>query len=163
MPSITHVNLRDLRETMPSITRVNPGALRETILLRFSPDAPNQSFDILPHNIKFKINNGTGTNSIEIGVLVSIRDDGNGETTVMRIETGEAYAIHGNRSFFNGDVTRFRIVFKIKTPTSIFINDRRANPCLIHMALNDVTVKTAVGNQAPFEIDAVPYLPASQN
>src|SRR5260221_2237570 len=123
----------------------------------------HQLFDVLPYDIKFKINNGPGTNSIKIGVLVRIGDDGNSETTVMRIETGEAYAIHGNRSFFNGDVVWFRIVFKIKTPPSIFITNRRANPCLIPMALNDVTVKTAVGNQAPFEIDAVPYLPASQN
>src|SRR5258706_2476397 len=100
-------------------------------------------------------------NSIRIRMLVGVRNDGNGETMVTRIETGQAYAINGNGSFFNGYVVRFRIVFKIKKPTSVVIFPGSANCRLIYMALNNVTIKSAVSNKATLEIDLVPHLPVS--
>ena len=82
------------------------------------------------------------------------------ETVVLRVAYGEAYPVHGNRSFLYGHIA-FGSHFGIEVVGEGIVSasvDKIyfcAAGCLVHMALHDVSVEAAVHEHATFEIHFV--------
>ena len=78
-------------------------------------------------------------------MLESVGDDGNLEGVSCWIADCEAYAINGNTAFVNSEIA-FQChlavlwIFESKIGRTISILNSNAASCLIHMALDNMTV-----------------------
>src|SRR5690554_2759843 len=105
----------------------------------------DQSLDVFPHNIKFQVDRITRLQLVKIGMLESIRNNGDGKSSRPGIKTGETGTVNGNRAFFYSYIATPGIKGKIKYPASISGLNILHFSHLVNVALNNMSVKTAVG------------------
>lgn len=116
--------------------------------------------DVFADNVEFEVHYTAFLDLVEIGMLVGVGNDRHLETVVLRVAYGEAYPVHGNRSFLYGHIA-FGSHFGIEVVGEGIVSasvDKIyfcAAGCLVHMALHDVSVEAAVHEHATFEIHFV--------
>lgn len=129
-----------------------------TELLRL--DVPHHIAQVFADNVEFEIYDTARFDAVEIGVLVRVGNDRHFEAVGLRVADREAYAIDGDRTFFDGGISLCchfgrEIVCERVTPTAVLFYDRKTACGLVYMSLYDMSVQSAVHLHAAFEIDFV--------
>ena len=118
---------------------------------------------ILADDVELNVHDTSHLEGMEVGMLVSIRNDGHLETIVGRIAYSQTYSIDGYGPLVHGHVTSLRhllveFIFKGEIPASFGILDVHTFGGLIHMALHNVSVQTSVHHHATFYVHLIAHL-----
>lgn len=100
----------------------------------------NHPTDIFTDNIKLDIHYAANNESMEIGMLISIRYDSHLEGIIRRVTYCQTNTIYRYRPFVYSNISTFRhlfvkCIFEREIPTSIRILYIHASSGLVHMSL----------------------------
>jgi len=101
-------------------------------------------FHIFADQVKLDIYEGISENIPDIGKIISIGNDGDGESIICDVKTGQADAIYGYGSFFYNEIPEGPRKFKAEKPAPILILSIHTNCCGVYMTLYHVTVEAPV-------------------
>ena len=106
--------------------------------------------NIFANHIEFQIHWGSFLYQMKISMLIGVGDNSDRKMINFRIDYSKAHAINANRAFLDGNIFFIVGVFKIKNPTALSKFNFFTISNLVHVALNNMTVQTAVHFHGPF-------------
>ena len=119
--------------------------------------------DILAEDVKLDVDDSSYFDVTEVGVLSSVRDDGDSEGVVGRFANGERNTIHGDASLVDGEITlachlSIQLILEGEVGRSVGIPHANALGGLIHMSLYDVAIQAAIHYHRTLHVYFVSYL-----
>jgi hypothetical protein len=99
---------------------------------------------------------------LDIGVIVSVWDDGDIEFRSFDIKYGQAGTVEADGAFFDDKVAEFFGEFEAIFPAAVKIAAFETDGSGVDVSLDDVAVEAAVHDQASFEVDEVSGLPVAE-
>ena len=116
-----------------------------------------QAGDVFAEDVEFQVDDGAHTDVAEVGVLEGVGDDGHLEGVAGGVADGEADAIDGDGALVDGEVALLGHlavfgIFEGEVGGAVSIVHRNTTGRFIHMALNDMSVETAVHQHGAFYI-----------
>ena len=118
---------------------------------------------VLADDVEFDVDCRAYLYVTEIGVLEGIGDDGHTERIGGGIAHGKADAVDTHGTFLHGDISLTRhfggyVIAEFEIAAAVHLLDVGAQGGAVHVALDDVAVKTAVHHHAAFHVHAVARL-----
>lgn len=123
----------------------------------------HHSTEIFTDNIELQIYNTSYFKCMEIGMFVSIGNNGYLKSILRRITNCQTYSIYRYRTFIDGKITTLshfwiKIVFKGEIPAAFGVIYCHASSGLINMSLYDMPVQTSVHHHAALYINFITCL-----
>jgi hypothetical protein len=118
-----------------------------------------ESGDVFPDQIEFQVDGGARGNGLDIGMQEGIGDDGDVKAVFFDVKDGEAGAVEGDGAFFDHEMAEFPGEFEAKEPAAVVFPFLGAGGDGVDVALDDMTVETAIDRHAAFEVDEGAFLP----
>ena len=135
-------------------------ALPEAVPLVLFVCQVGEAGKIFADNIKFEIDTCADFYVFEIGVFEGVGNYGYAEGVAFAVTDSQAHTVDGNRTFFDSHVAFCNqfgrdIILEFEIAASIKFFDVGANRGGIDVALNDVSVKTAVHEHRTLQVDQI--------
>ena len=97
--------------------------------------------DVFAEDVELDVDDGAGVEIVEVGDLVGVGDDGDGEHAGLAVDDSEADAVDADAALGDSDAGGVGgVVLEIETPAAVVVDDTGAGGCLVDMALDDVAV-----------------------
>ena len=113
---------------------------------------------ILANDVKLDVDAGSGTEGVEVRVLVGVRDDCHAERIALGVADRQAAAVDRHGAFLHGDISfgghrRVYFVTEFVVAASVNFLDAFNYGGAIHMPLDDMAVQTSVEHHGALEVD----------
>ena len=122
----------------------------------------HESGHIFSDHIEFQVDPGTGSNGLDIGMIVSVWNDGDIEFGFFHVKDGQAGAVEADGAFFDEEMAEFFGEFEPEFPAAVQVAAFETDGGGVDVSLDDMAVETAVHDEASFQIDEVAGLPVAE-
>lgn len=118
--------------------------------------------DIFAYHIEFQVHAGAGDDRLDVGMVVSVWNDGDIEFGFFHIKDGQTGAVEADGAFFDDEMAKFFGEFESEFPAAVEVAAFETDGGGVDVSLDDVAVEAAVHDETSFEVDEVAGAPVAE-